>query len=292
AVWLSGNLKVVSLVTRIWIRAAHVNGDATAAQRWAGQTQINRIFGRDDAYALCAAMKDRVACKQVLKILERSREAINELLDAALEAGGQVHHQTADAKVRGRQTPTRRGFDQIQNLLAFAEAVKENCHRADVERVRPQPDEMRSDALQFAHQHANDLRAFGNLQAQKLFDRHHVSEVVAERIQIIHPVCDDDPLLILLVLEQLLHPRVEIADVGCALDDHLAVEHQFETQDAVRRRVLRPHRDRHLRVERTIKHLELWRQSGRHKFKVPGSRFKVQGSGKTLNLKHWTLNSS
>ena len=46
---------------------------------------------------------------------------------------------------------------------------------------------------------------------------------------------------------------------GRGLDHHLAVEHQFETQHAMGRRMLRPHRDRHLRVERTIDNLELRR---------------------------------
>jgi hypothetical protein len=97
---------------------------------------------------------------------------------------------------------------------------------------------------------------------EQLLDRHHVSEVVAERIEVIHPVGDDDALLILLVLKELLHPRVEIADVRRGFDDHLAVEHELETQHAVRRRVLRPHRDRHLRVERPIDDLELRRNVG------------------------------
>ena len=36
-------------------------------------------------------------------------------------------------------------------------------------------------------------------------------------------------------------------------------QHQFEAQHAVRRLVLRPHRDRHLGVYRAIDDFELWR---------------------------------
>ena len=44
---------------------------------------------------------------------------------------------------------------------------------------------------------------------------------------------------------------------GMRLDDHLAVEPQIEPQHAVRRRMLRPHRQRHLGLERLIEDLEL-----------------------------------
>ena len=104
--------------------------------------------------------------------------------------------------------------------------------------------------------HADHLRAFGNLKPEQLLDRHAVGEVVAQRVEVVHAVGDDDALLVLLVLEELLHPRVEVADVGHALDDHLAIQHQFEPEHAVRRRVLRPERDGHLRVERPVYDLE------------------------------------
>src|SRR6185503_447080 len=191
------------------------------------------------------------------------------LFTAILETGGQIHHQAADAKVRRRQPPTRRRFNQVQDLFAFAEAVEEDSHRADIERVSSEPNEMRGDALQFAKQHADHLSAFGNLEAEQLLTGHHVGEVVAEWIQIIHAVSDHDPLLVLFVLKQLLHSRVEIADIRRGLHNHLTVKHEFETQHAVRRRVLRTHRNRHLCIERTIDDLKLWSNGcGTHLFLV------------------------
>ncbi len=172
-----------------------------------------------------------------------------------VEAGRQVHHQPADAEVGGRHALARRGLDEVEDALALAEGVEEDRHRADVERVRAEPDHVRGDALQLAHEHADDLRPLGNLQPQELLDRHAVGEVVAQRVEVVHAVGDDDALLVLLVLEELLHPRVEVADVGHALDDHLAVEDEFEPEHAVRGRVLRPEGDGHLRVERPVHHL-------------------------------------
>ena len=90
--------------------------------------------------------------------------------------------------------------------------------------MRPQPDEVRADALKLAHHDPDDLRALGNLKPEQLLDRHAVGQVVAERVEVVHAVGDDDALLVLLVLEELLHPRVQVAYVGHALDDHLAVQ--------------------------------------------------------------------
>ena len=42
---------------------------------------------------------------------------------------------------------------------------------------------------------------------------------------------------------------------GIALNDQLAVQPQIEPQNAVRRRMLRAHRERHLRLERRVEDL-------------------------------------
>ena len=61
---------------------------------------------------------------------------ILKLLDAPLESRGYIHHQSADAKVRRGQAPAGSGFDQVHDLFPLAEAIKENCHGADIERMR------------------------------------------------------------------------------------------------------------------------------------------------------------
>ena len=122
-----------------------------------------------------------------------------------------------------------------------------------------QPNEVRRDTLKFAHQHSDGLRAFRDLQLQKLLNGHHVSKVVTERIEVVHPIGDYDSLLILLIFKELLHARVEIANVRRGLDHHFAIEHQLEAQHTVCRRVLRTHRDSHLRVQRTVDYLKLRR---------------------------------
>ena len=92
---------------------------------------------------------------------------------------------------------------------------------------------MRRNPLELTEKHANRLRALRNLESQQFLSCHHIGEVVAKGIQIIHAIRDDDPLLILFVFKELLHAGVKIANVGRRLDHHLAVKHQLETQHSV-----------------------------------------------------------
>src|SRR5262249_51541918 len=153
-------------------------------------------------------LKDPVARQQRVKLLECRRKVVEKLFATAFETSGKIHHQTTDAEVRRSQTSAGSSLNQVQDFFAFPETVEEDGHRADVERVCAEPDEVRRDTLQFAHQYANRLGAFGDFEAEKFFAGHAVGEVVAERIEIVHPVGDHDALLILLVLEELLHAGV------------------------------------------------------------------------------------
>src|SRR2546430_8681643 len=85
---------------------------------------------------LRALLKNSVSGQQPIEFIERFRKIVLKLLDAPLESRGQVHHQTANAKIRWSQTTARRGFDQVHDLFPLAKAVKEDRHRAEIERVR------------------------------------------------------------------------------------------------------------------------------------------------------------
>ena len=150
----------------------------------------------------------------VSNVFSASGKSSRNCLHAPFKSRRQVHHQAADAEIARRHSSARRGFDQIQDLFALPESRKRKRDIAPMSRaVRSEPDHVRSDPLQLAQQDANDLRAFRNFEAEQLLRRHHVREIIPERIEIIHPVGDDDALLVFLVFEELLHSRVEIADV-------------------------------------------------------------------------------
>src|SRR5689334_13119216 len=139
---LSRHFKIVLLITAVRVRATNIEIDTATAQTRSGKSPVDRVFSGDAADALRASLKNLVAAKQRMKLVERSWKVIEKLFAAILETRRQIHHQTADAEVRRRQSSTWRSLDHVQDLFALAETVKENGHRADIERVCAEPDEM------------------------------------------------------------------------------------------------------------------------------------------------------
>ena len=136
-------------------------------------------------------------------------------------------------------------LEDAQNVFALAEAVQEHAHRADIDGVRSQPDQVAVQARQLRQHHAHPLRLRRNFQAQQLLRRQAIAQVIRERRQIIHAVGQGDRLLVILDLELFLDPGVQIADIGLALDDDFAVQLHQQAQHAVRGRVLRAHVEDH-----------------------------------------------
>src|SRR6185369_686414 len=159
---LNRNIEIVRLVTCVWIVTAKIKIDAAAAKTRASQPPIDRILGRNVTDALRSAHPDRVSRDQRLERTHRFRKVSHELITPPLESSGQVHHQTPDAEVARRHPPARGRFDQVQYLFTLPEAIEEDRHCADIESVRPKPDHVRGDTLQFAHQYANNLSAIWN----------------------------------------------------------------------------------------------------------------------------------
>jgi hypothetical protein len=92
--------------------------------------------------------------------------------------------------------------------------------------------------------HAQVLRALGDLELEQRLDgaaeRHRV-EVVG---QVVHPLHDGDGLPVALVLGRLLDAGVDVADDRLEVADHLALERDEQPQHAVRGRVVRAHVER------------------------------------------------
>src|SRR2546426_1606136 len=60
----------------------------------------------------------------------------------------------------------------FRSLLALAEAVEENRHCAQIDGVRAKPHQVRANARQLGEQHADVLRALGDLQAEERSEEH------------------------------------------------------------------------------------------------------------------------
>ena len=132
-----------------------------------------------------------------------------------------------------------------RSVFALAEAVEEDGEGADVHGVGAEPDEVRLDAGELVEQDAEVLGALGDLEAEELFYRQSVGDVVGHRAEVVDAVGERRDLGVELGLAGLLDAGVEVADVGGEGDDGLAVDFEDEAQDAVCGRVLRAHVEDH-----------------------------------------------
>ena len=114
--------------------------------------------------ALRAREPDAVFRQQVFILIDSRRKGLQNLLHAIQSSRRRLKRQSANAEIAGHHALAADELENFQQLLAFAEAVEEHRHGAQVDRVGSEPHQMRADARQFGEQHANILRALGNFQ--------------------------------------------------------------------------------------------------------------------------------
>ncbi len=237
------NLEFVRLVAEIRRRLPHVVGNAASTERRAGAAEIDRLLGGERADADRALHPYPILREQILVLSERGREFREELAHRRHEGIRDILEETAHAEVRGRHTGAGAQVVQVEELLPLAEAVEEDAHRPEVERMGPEPDQVRGDPRDLEEDDPEGLCAIRHLGSEDLLDRADVRHVVSERRHVVHPVGHRERLGVRLRLHDLFHARVEVAHHGLQAHDGLAVQFDDQPQHSVRGGVLRPHVD-------------------------------------------------
>ena len=147
---------------------------------------------------------------------------------------GRVHAAAGGALVEHHQ------------LLALLEPPQRRGERAHVHRLGGDVEEMREQPPDLAIEHADELGAARDGNAQELFGREAEGVLLVHRRDVVEPVEIRDRLQIGLVLDQLFGAPVQQPDMRIDPLHNLAVELEHQTQHAVRRRVLRPEVDREI----------------------------------------------
>ena len=103
---------------------------------------------------------------------------------------------------------------------------------------------MRQQPADLAIEHADELGAARDRNAEQALDRQRVGVLLVHRRDIVEPIEIGHVLQIGARLHQLLGAAMQQADMRIDALDHFAVELQHQPQHAVRRRMLRPEVDR------------------------------------------------
>src|SRR4051812_34488434 len=129
-------------------------------------------------------------------------------------------------------------------------------------------------------------------QTHHLLDGFDPDQTIRDSGDVVEPIPVGRDHRILPVLGDLLHAAMQESDVAIKINDGLAIEPQDDTQHAVRRRVLRPHVENHLRaIEQRLSgcrdlYLMHWN------CKDEGGRMKDESANSNLNSYSFIIYSS
>jgi len=154
-----------------------------------------------------------------------------------------IRGETANPEVVGGHSRAGDLLVHIHDTFTLTEAIEKDRHCTDIQSVGRQPDKMALDPGQLRHEHAHNLGALRNFvsDAEQLFNRKDITQVVAHRRKIIQAVRQRQSLMISPAFCKLFNPAMEVADMRNRLDDLLAVQLQNQPQHPVSRRMLGPH---------------------------------------------------
>ena len=186
-----------------------------------------------------------IRIEQILVLVHLRRESADELAYRLFPAARRLKSHSADADVAGHHALAGELFQNTQDLFALAEAVKENAHRADIQRMRAEPDQVAVEPRKLRHHDTQPLRALRNFDLQQLFDRQAVNQIVREIRQVVDAIGQSQRLRPSQRFALLFDARVQKADVGSGGTDRLAFQFQHNAQHAMGRGMLRPHVQRH-----------------------------------------------
>jgi len=166
------------------------------------------------------------------------------LLGLLEPAGGQIHSAAAKTHVVAHHPRTGERLEEVEDLFALAKGVHQRCSTSShVLRQKPYETGMVLQPSQLAGDDPEVLGAFGYLYSRQRFDSERVRPVIGDGAEVIEPIRVWHGTEVGLLLGYLFVVAMQVAKDRLQLDDALAVQNDIHPKDAVRRGVLRAHRD-------------------------------------------------
>lgn len=120
--------------------------DTRSAEHRTGQAVGDGILLGDDADVFRAVDEDRVPGEQVVDLVKRDREGVEELTQHGGELLGKITDLAAHSGVAGGEAGAGEEFAEVVDLLALSEGVEEDRDRPDVHGTCSEAKEMSRDA--------------------------------------------------------------------------------------------------------------------------------------------------
>ena len=111
--------------------------------------------------------------------------------------------------------PTQ-GFEQVEDLLAIAEAPEYRSESTQIQSIGTDSDQMAGDPLQLTYQHTDVLRPPRRLDTHQLLNRAGKAAFVQHRAEVIGVVYIAGTCHVRAIFKDFLHAPMEVADYRCA----------------------------------------------------------------------------
>ena len=125
------------------------------------------------------------------------------------------------------------GFVHVKQIFALAEGIQHDRHRATVQPVTANPQQMIEQARDLGIHHADVLRTLGHFNAHHLFNRQAIRMLVAHHRDIIQAIHVGERLDVGARLSQFFCAAMQEADVRIGALDHFTIQLQHQAQHAM-----------------------------------------------------------
>ena len=184
-------------------------------------------------------LENAIIGEQLLEVIAHFEERIAERLDIGDQLLRQVLMHAADPKIVRVHAAAGGALVEPHELFTLFKAPQRRCECADIHGLRGYVEQMRKEPPDLAIEHADELGAARDGDAEELFRRQAEGVLLVHRRHVIEAVEIRDRLQVSFVLDQLLGAPVQETDMRIDTLHDLAVQLEHEAQHAVRGRMLR-----------------------------------------------------
>ncbi len=157
-----GDIELEIIVNEIGLDAAEVPGDSAAAEHGTGDAVVQSHFFGQHADARGTFDEDVIEAEEVVVLGDFGFKVVEEFTAFVDPLRGEIVGEAADGGVAVSEAGAASCFKEIEDKFALAERVKEGCEGTQIETIGAHADEVRRNAVEFAHDHANELGAAGD----------------------------------------------------------------------------------------------------------------------------------
>ena len=223
-------------IAEVWTVLAEVASNARSASQGAAQSPVDGFLFGHHADALQSVDEDPVAVQHGFQIPNRLGQTfVDEVFDHGLERlfAREIVLESADPRVVRVEALTGNEIKNVVDKLAFVEPVDERGDPAQVEGGRTHAQKVVLDAPQLAQNGADGFATRGAVDVEQRLHRGVPGNVIDDGGDVVHPADRADVLVPVVMLTQLLKPRVQVANVRRGSGDAFTIQFQHHTEGGV-----------------------------------------------------------